>query len=308
MTQSQRVLTILKYLSYGKKVCTKQLSLEFVESSRTMQRDMKVLKEFLGDSFVQIDRGCYQLLNGSFLSNILTEHRESKELKSFFEFLTLFDSKSLKFLQSQEFAFLNQIKKETNEIYAIFENPIEELNHTSFLDDLKLAIKDRRYCDIIYDEKAPRNLKNIQPQKILYAKNNWYLAAMTQNYKINGGFKRFRINFIKNLTLKSKTFHRDLQAQEHIKNFQSLFQDFLKKNYEVKLSVDAEVARFFKVKKYLSSQKIIEENDKGLIVTFEINNEMEIIPLIKTWIPHIKVISPKSLKDRLEKEIRMYLS
>ena len=307
MTQSKRILTILKELTTNQKVCTKHLALSLDESERNIQRDIKIIKEFLGDSLIQIERGCYQLLSSSYILDLFKEQNNSNELKNFFEFLSLMDSKLLKFLEGDEFKFIKQIKKDTKEIYAVFENPIEELQKYHFLADMKLAIKDRRYCDIVYNEKEPRDLKNIQPQKIIYAKNNWYLVAMTQNYKPNGGFKMFRINFIDKFILLPKTFHKNLQAQKHIQHMQSLFQNFDQPNYEVKIWVDKEVARHFRVKKYLSSQKI-EKDDGDLILTYQVNDDMEIIPLIKTWIPYLKVISPLSLKEKLHKEIKKYIS
>ncbi len=307
LSQAQRILDILKILAQSQKICTKSLQEYYGESERTIQRDIKLLREFLGESVISAERGCYQLISGSYFSDLLQEKHQAKALKSFFEFLTLMDSKSLQFLEEKEFSFLKQMKKESNEIYALFDNPIEELKKADFLEDLKLAIRDKRYCDIIYNEKASRELKDIQPQKILYAKNNWYLAAMTQNYKTNGGFKRFRINFIESLTLQPKTFHTDIQAQEHIKNMQSLFENFSHPKYEVQLLVDKEIARYFRVKKYLKSQNIVKEEEGSLILSFQINNDMEIIPLIRQWIPYITVISPCGLRQKLYDEISSYL-
>jgi len=306
LNQSQRILYILKKLSTHEKVCTKRMVNELAESERNIQRDMKLLKEFLGEGLVGIERGCYQLLHKHYFSDMLKEHHDTKELVNFLELLSLMDSRSLQFLERQEFDFLKHIKKDASQIYTIFDHPIGELHKSSFIVQLKSAISQRRYCDIIYKEKEPRQLKNIQPQRILYARNNWYLAAMTQNYKLNGGFKLFRINFIEKLTLQRKTFHRDLQAEEHIKSLQSLFHDFRRPDYEVIVRADKEVARYFRVKKYLSSQKILKVEEGDLILSFMINNDMEIIPLIKTWLPHLRVISPSSLDATIRDLIKLY--
>ena len=52
----------------------------------------------------------------------------------------------------------------------------------------------------------------------------------------------------------------------------------------------------------------MKEIDGDLIISYQINSDMEIIPLIKTWIPHIKIISPNKLKKRIEDEIKKYLN
>lgn len=308
LSQSKRILHILQRLSKHEKVCTKALASEFEESDRNIQRDLKLLKEFLEDSLKPAGRGCYRLIDQTNFINLAKSSGGSKEFFNFLEFVTLFDARALKLLEHEEFTFLEQLKRESAETYTIFDNPIEELQKTLFLEDLKHAIKYRRYCDIVYNESQPRLLEDIQPQRILYAKNNWYLAAMTKNYKHNHGFKLFRINFIDSLTLKSKTFHRNLEAEAHIKSMQSLFQDYKQPNYSVTLEVSAEVSRYFRVKKYLASQKIIEEREDGsLLLSFEINNDMEIIPLVRTWLPHLRVITPGHLDQKIRAELAAYL-
>jgi predicted DNA-binding transcriptional regulator YafY len=43
-------------------------------------------------------------------------------------------------------------------------------------------------------------------------------------------------------------------------------------------------------------------------VSVEITNDMEIIPLVKYWIPHIKVLAPLSVKETIEKDLENYLT
>ena len=77
---------------------------------------------------------------------------------------------------------------------------------------------------------------------------------------------------------------------------------------EVIVEVDKRKARFFKAKKYLSSQKIVEEKDNGsLILSYEVTQDMEMDELIKKWLPYMKVISPVSLKEKIKNDLREYL-
>ena len=308
MKQEMRILNILSKLSTHKVVSISQLTDEFNIAQRTIQRDMKILKEFIGNSLISPQRGSYQLLDTHFFSDILNDSNKVEDLSEFFEFITLFDSDTLSFLEDEKFTFLKKIKKDSSQIYTIFDSPIEKLKKIKFLEDIKHSIINRQYCDIIYNELEPRVLTDVEPQKIIYAKNNWYLAITSKHYyKKNGGFKRLRINFIDEFKLKSKTFHSDQQAQEHIKDMQSLFQDYQERNYEVIVEVDHSVSRHFLVKDFLSSQELIETKENGnLMLSFKINNDMEIIPLIKTWLPHLKVISPKSLDEKIRSDISLY--
>jgi predicted DNA-binding transcriptional regulator YafY len=77
---------------------------------------------------------------------------------------------------------------------------------------------------------------------------------------------------------------------------------------EVVVEVDKRKARHFKAKKYLSSQKIVEDKKDGsLILSYEVTQDMEMDEVIKKWLPYVKVISPSSLKQSIEKDLREYL-
>jgi len=71
--------------------------------------------------------------------------------------------------------------------------------------------------------------------------------------------------------------------------------------------VDKSKASFFTTKKHLLSQTHKFDEQGNLILTYNVTQELEVEELIKKWIPYINVISPKSLKDKIEKELTDYL-
>ena len=291
----------------NKTVCTETLSKFFDTNLRNIQRDMVYIKDFFSLSLYQTEKGCYKLQSESVLSNYITTKQKQNSLKDFFEFIALFDEKLLVFFDTDIFPMIKNIKKDVKQLYHILEKPIEKLD-TRFVQDIKKSLIYRQYADVQLFDINSKTFKHVKPIKIIFAEGNWYLATITKDTK-NNGFKFLRINFITDFKVHSNTFQRDLEAEEFIKNFQSLFQNYKEPKYEVKLLVDKEVARYFKVKKHLKSQKLIEITDnKDLILSFEINNSMEIAPLIKKWIPHIKVISPKSLDEFIKNDIKKFLN
>ena len=308
MRQAQRILEIISMLSKKQTLCNEEMSSHFETDKRTIQRDMKLLKEFFKEKLYQPKRGCYILQESENLYNFIQNSTKTGNLKSFFEFITLFDDKQLSFFDQEEFPMIKEIRRESKLLYHILEKPIEALKNP-FLEQIKEAITMCRYADVTLTEIDRKDLKMIKPLKIVFAEGNWYLASITKNYQTNYGFKFFRINFITDFKLHAQTFQREIEADEFIKNFQSLFQNYKTPNYEVTVRINAEVSRYFKVKKHFKSQKITETKENGdIIVSYQINNEMEIIPMIKKWLPHIRVISPKSLDDRIKDEIRQYMS
>lgn len=188
----------------------------------------------------------------------------------------------------------------------IKQNPFENfMKKKDLLFDIKNAIKQKRYTKIEYESDKTYIFEEAKILKILFAKGNFYLAVLT-NDDINNGFKFLRLSFIKNITLNPNSFKKDLEAEYFLRNFQTLFSLYKEKPYEVVLKVDSSVKRFFIQKKFLSSQKIIENRD-DLVLSFEITNEMEILSLVKKWLPHIKIISPKALKSKFENDLVKYL-
>lgn len=53
--------------------------------------------------------------------------------------------------------------------------------------------------------------------------------------------------------------------------------------------------------------KIKELSDGGLLVSTKVSFDEEILKLVRYWIPHVKIISPTNLQEKLENILREYL-
>jgi predicted DNA-binding transcriptional regulator YafY len=64
------------------------------------------------------------------------------------------------------------------------------------------------------------------------------------------------------------------------------------------------------MRKPISKSQITESlhEDGSMVVSVEITDDMEIIPFIKYWMPHIIVLEPTRVKETLEKDIEDYLN
>ena len=66
----------------------------------------------------------------------------------------------------------------------------------------------------------------------------------------------------------------------------------------VKLLVKQKVAKYFILKKYLPTQKIIQKLDnEDLEVQYSITDFKEIEELLIKWLPHVKVLEPLALNE-----------
>jgi hypothetical protein len=68
------------------------------------------------------------------------------------------------------------------------------------------------------------------------------------------------------------------------------------------------VAGYFKRRKLIANQIIEKElEDGGLIISAKVGHPNQVVPIVRYWIPHIRIISPEGLQAEMEKELAEYL-
>ena len=78
---------------------------------------------------------------------------------------------------------------------------------------------------------------------------------------------------------------------------------------EVVLKVAPAAAGYFLRRKLIDGQKAVKElEDGGLIVSGRIAHPNQILPIVRYWIPNVKVISPEGLQTELDSQLRAYLN
>ena len=79
--------------------------------------------------------------------------------------------------------------------------------------------------------------------------------------------------------------------------------------FEVKVNISKAVSKYFK-RRPISKNQVVESvyEDGSMDVVVRITDEMEIKPLIKYWIPYLRVIEPACIQEMIEKELKWYLS
>ena len=304
LKKSTLLLFFLKELLEGKKISLKSFALENDINIRTAQRYIEDIEEAFPDNLLK-ENDFYSFVSNSTLEkNIL--NFDKKEFEILIDLVSLLEFDISNKFDENTKKFVNKIQKQYSQSYMIKQNPFEKLSlKRDLLFDIKNAIKNNRYTKIVYESDKKYIFDEAKIFKIIFAEGNFYIAILTKE-ELNNGFKFLRLNFISDIKLYSNSFKKDIEAEYFIKNFQTLFSSYKEKTYEVILKINPSVKRFFLQKKFLSSQKII-ENKEYLTLSFEITNDMEILSLVKKWLPNIKIISPKTLKDKFNEELKSYL-
>jgi predicted DNA-binding transcriptional regulator YafY len=104
-----------------------------------------------------------------------------------------------------------------------------------------------------------------------------------------------------------KHFEFDSEINNQINQSQDIYIASPEEKTEVVLKVSPAVAHYFKRRDLLPNQVIDKELDSGeLIISSKVAHDLQIIPLIKYWMPHLQVISPKEIHEQVITDIEKY--
>jgi len=313
--QTRRVLELLKRFNDNKKVCISALQNEYLwegKSEKTIRRDLDVIKEVFPESFELIlgEKGCYKAVTKKSFENFLTPQNISLLVQTF-NLTQQSDSFKSFDIDRSDKAIIEKKIKEFQKIYEFKNRPFENsIKNRELFKQIEESIYQLKKSKIEYKTQKGIENTSIKPYKIIFINENFYLAS--ENIDKDYIFSLYRISNIQKIEPTSETFHKNPDIVNFISDIQTPFAtyqpNYKKSLIKAVLEVDASKARFFKSKKFLKSQEIKELENGNLLVTYTITQDLELEELIKKWLPHLKVIEPKSLKKKIEDELREYLS
>lgn len=283
-TLAFRLATILLKLNQDESFSPQELADEFGVHERTIYRDLNRLAGIVERS----PEGRYGLVS---------QYRgklHPKDLETFAKIAGvdgLFPESSARFLV----ALLDTL---AHSGFLVRGQHYEKLkpNDTQF-HELTKAVRDHKRCLLTYADKR----RTLEPYRLISSKGIWYLAATD-----DGRLKSFSLSRINQLRVIDETFDPRADIQQQIGDDDDVW--FSAETTEVLLNVAPQVAYYFKRRKLLPQQSITKELESGgLIVSSRINNENQILPLIRYWIPHVRILEPEWLREAMWREIRSYM-
>ena len=281
-----RLGLILTKLNNGEKLHTKELAEEFGVTVRTVERDILERLSYLplkkeGTSYY-IDPFYLGKLSFSDIQN----------------FAALSGIKEL-FPSMQEEFLKNILDGVVNSAYLIKGH--NYTNTSKMGKEFKLfeeAINNKFVVGFEYSAKQRR----VKPYKLLNNKGIWYLAGVE-----DGKLKTFLLTKIVNPKLTDETYTHDSEIVNRLNSEDNIW--FSDKQFEVVLKVDKSVASYFTRRDIIPNQTIVKNlEDGGVIVSAKVGHVNQILPIVRYWIPNVRVVSPESLQVELEDELREYLN
>ena len=290
-----RLTNILAKLNDGEALSVKELAQEFNVSTKTIQRDFN---ERLNAFHIYQDKRKWKMQKGFNL----------EKTKSLQEQLVLDIIEKMTESIGGEFSItshklLSKIKNEDfNPIYTKLN--MEDISDR--FDDIQLiekSIQNKTELICSYENEREGAFRvNIQPLKIVNYEGFWYLVAFRDGY-----VQKYYIKTLSNLQSTNTSFEVNENIEELLENSINIWFKSDIEPFEVKIYADKVATKYFK-RRALPTQVIETLGQDGtmeFIVT--ITDEMEIIPIIKYWLPHLRVLEPLWISDIIYEDLEIFL-
>jgi len=276
-----RLSHILARLHQGDALDKHQLAQEFEVDVRTIERD---LNERLTGIVERGAEGTWQLTYSS-RSTIPAKHLHNYARMS--GTAHLFPDDSLRYLLAQ------MDVPEKTRATRVQPTPHEDLKDSDVFKRLHRAIEDRSVCTFIYKGKP----REAYPYRLLHKDGVWYLAADESK-----SLKSFSVALIKELDVAAeKHFQPNPAHHAYIDDKEDVW--FTQDATEVLLRVAPSVSHYFVRRQQLPKQQHRPDADGSLLVQAQINHVNQLLPVVRYWMPHVKILHPVEMHKALVEEL-----
>ena len=294
-----RLNTIIARLNNGEALSVKELAEEFNVSDRTIQRDFN--ERLMTLYPIYQDKKKWKMQDGYKIEK--STDVEDTIVLDILEKMT--DGLGPRFSVKAK-SLLSKIKNEDfNPIYAKLN--MEDIGASlGMIVQLEDAIKDKRVIQCTYNFTDTRRKLDLKPLKIANFEGFWYLIALDAR---NDVLKKYHLKSISNVRNRDDVFETAKELEELLDNSISIWFDKDQEPYEVELYLVPHVAKILQRKPISKTQRLLKKYEDGSAeVALKITHEMEILPIVKYWLPYIKILSPKWLHQMLYEDIQNFLS
>ena len=288
-TLVRRLALMLVKLNQGEKLDPRQLAAEFNVNLRTIQRDIHERFSYLP---LEKTRGHYHL-DPACLGKLT--------LKDIDRFASLAGVKGL-FPDLSEDVLRELFGSRTQSVLIVKGHHYEDLRgKEQDFKQLEQAIIGRQKVGFEYSVDDRFTTYKVEPYKLINSKGVWYLAA-----RHNGKLKTFSFSKMARVAFGEGTFTPDPELDSSLASEDGIW--LSKQTIEIVLKIDRVVAAYFKRRKLIANQVIEKElADGSLIVSAKVGHQNQVLPIVRYWIPNIRIIGPDGLQEEFESVLRQYL-
>lgn len=284
-TLANRLIDILTRLNSGEKLTINMLAESYDAHPKTIRRDLVRLESC---NLPIQKEGKYFYLDSTYLGKL-----KLKDIQSFARISGirhLYPNLDVSFirelLDSRVYDAKGYFVEDASQFKTLFEVFGE-------------AIRKHQQIGFLY-KGEPRV---VEPYKLVHHHGCWYLAAVRK-----GVLRAYRLSRIELSPHPHEllSFKPDSTILTQLEDEESIW--FGQEKQEIILTVHADVALHFQQRPLLPEQQVIKKlDDGGLLLSSRITHHTQILPLVRYWIPHLKIVSPEGLQDEMELRLKEYL-
>ncbi len=290
-----RLTIILSKLNDGESLSVKELAEEFNVSTKTIQRDFN---ERLRDFPIYQDRRRWKMQD-----DFRVEKVKSLQEQLVLDIIEKITEGIGGQFASTSYRLLSKIRNEDfNPIYTKLN--IEDISER--FDDIQIiekAIKERVELECSYTNDREGSFRTtLQPLKIVNYEGFWYLVALRDNV-----VQKYYIKTLSGIKLTDRPFEEDEEIEEVLENSINIWFKADIEPFEVKIYADKIATKYFR--RRLLPTQIIEtlSQDGTMEFSVMITDEMEIMPIVKYWLPHLRVLEPSWISEMIDEDLEKYL-
>ena len=286
---AERLTKIIVMLNNGIHLDLKSLAGEFGVSKRTLDRDIERLSS------------CLPLQQNSQTKKFYLERHylgqlKPQDIKNFAQL-----SGIAQLYPSLDISFLREIlDSRASSIYSAKGSSSEDATLlTVFFEMFSTAIEKSQQVAFLYNNE----LRIVEPYRLIHHHGSWYLAAVRKGRLLTYRVSRIARSYQQH---ELSTFEPNLDILKQLEDEDGIW--FGQEKSEVILKVHADVVLHFMQRQLLPEQELVKTlEDGGILVSSKISHTMQLLPLVRYWIPHVEIVSPEHLQDELEVGLKGYL-
>lgn len=304
------ILRMLFLLKRNKKMKIKDLSKELNVSERQVKRYKNELEKYFKITSITGSDGGYIIEDQYFaFKSVLTESDINK-LRLFANYLN--DESNMNFEEILKKLNLNITDYDnSNEIESIiyYSKPNSEIINEDMQKNyfnISNAIKNKNEMIIEYQGNNGKiSKRRVQPYKLFVYKGEYYLVAMCL---LRNDVRYFKLVRIRNLIITGINFNSDFDIDKFLKkekeNNMGIYGGKL---IDLEIYVVPPMANTIKERIWVKNQEIIELEDGSINFKAKIKEGPELISWILSMGECVKIISPNSLKEEINKKIKIMI-
>ncbi len=173
------------------------------------------------------------------------------------------------------------------------------------LKDLRQALLKQQRCRIGYRpaKRSPENYL-VDPYTLLFYKNGLYIGGYAHN---RNDLRLFAIERIEALEVLDERFDlpEDYRVEQLTGTAFGLIDE--KETIDLELHFGAEIAYLIEERIWHPAQKLVKNADGSVVLSFTASGETEILSWISSFVPHVRILGPESLKIKFTEQLRAAL-